>query len=666
MFISEYIGEDYQTWKPGDVIIINAQTGMGKTYFVLKTLLPYVAQKEEMLLYLSNRNALRDQVELAYDPELKENICVMNYQKFQGLRLSGNGLTDEERNVANCGYFVMDEAHYFLSDSAFNGNIERSLTRIRGQKGKAVLIFITATPEYLMLSLASSKILDQEVPQFSFYNYIGDCCDACPRKPNYICPRKERRQCTFYPGNNYYACNTRLSDAPIIQRFSSPGNLLKYKELPDIQYFAACGINQDNILSEIKEYFQNIYDRKYKDGFFPRIKKECRYYDMERDYTYIDPVYFLKLGELCNQVINTPNKEKWLIFVPNRKIGEDIRDNLEQLSKECGTVVDTVLISSQSKNDSFKGLPYHTKTWVAYQSVINNSQLPNRVTISTAVLDNGINIQDQALKHIAILEMNQTSFLQMLGRKRVNKRIGEQVRVYFWARDIGDVKAYFDKSVLRYIKFIIELKFVHQFENPFLYRPYLDNCEAFQNEYQNGDSFVAPFSFYLQKRSTMFGKPNIPGDYSFRIYEPKPLSISRLTYDYYRLAALLEKYSNMTDEQKETEKEVYWLKYQLSWLGLKYDPKKWIDYDNFLNSAKELTHILQKDVLSKEEQVKLKSYFIKFARSNHPPLISTQNKASIKTINKVFQQYNIPYHIESFVKQRKTFWKIHYLAEEEY
>ena len=44
MFVADEIRDDYKKWAHGDIIIIHAQTGAGKTYFVLQKLLPFVAE----------------------------------------------------------------------------------------------------------------------------------------------------------------------------------------------------------------------------------------------------------------------------------------------------------------------------------------------------------------------------------------------------------------------------------------------------------------------------------------------------------------------------------------------------------------------------------------------------------------------------------------------
>lgn len=51
MFLGDSIGEKYKEWKAGDCIFISAPTGSGKTTFILKTLLSYLAKRPQKRKY---------------------------------------------------------------------------------------------------------------------------------------------------------------------------------------------------------------------------------------------------------------------------------------------------------------------------------------------------------------------------------------------------------------------------------------------------------------------------------------------------------------------------------------------------------------------------------------------------------------------------------------
>lgn len=45
MYVSDIIGEEYKTWKNGDIVLLTAPTGSGKTFFILNELLSYAIDK---------------------------------------------------------------------------------------------------------------------------------------------------------------------------------------------------------------------------------------------------------------------------------------------------------------------------------------------------------------------------------------------------------------------------------------------------------------------------------------------------------------------------------------------------------------------------------------------------------------------------------------------
>lgn len=59
-----------------------------------------------------------------------------------------------------------------------------------------------------------------------------------------------------------------------------------------------------------------------------------------------------------------------------------------------------------------------------YQNIVKREKFDKRILISTVAIDNGINIKDDAIKHIAIFNLDRVSFLQMLGRLRKSKTNG--------------------------------------------------------------------------------------------------------------------------------------------------------------------------------------------------------------------------------------------------
>ena len=62
-YLADQIGEEYKSWKEGELIFIQAPTGTGKSYFILNVLLDWAVLNRFSILYLVNRKVLKSQIE---------------------------------------------------------------------------------------------------------------------------------------------------------------------------------------------------------------------------------------------------------------------------------------------------------------------------------------------------------------------------------------------------------------------------------------------------------------------------------------------------------------------------------------------------------------------------------------------------------------------------
>lgn len=673
MFVSETIMEQYLNWKPGDIVVIQAQTGTGKTYFVLNKLLPYVHAQGKRLLYLSNRTALREQVRNSYNAEFDSSLQITNYQSFERTIISGRHPSGAGQEILDCEYWVMDEAHYFLADAIFNDEIGNSLGNILSQRTNHVLIFMTATTDYLFLSLGQSGLLHAPPPKFIFEEYSA-----------------------------LYNCNGFLAKSNLISQLSAPGLLLKYKESSD-----AVRNNYDSYLSIMDSVINNRlpqmplppmpyadtvppldkFQRKFEsyNSYFANAKKSIFYYQSDCDYSHYQPVYFNSLLQLCNRISRTSPTEKWLIFVSSKHQGMEIKTCLNALDVPC------IMITAETKKYNFKKLKIQPKEFYAYQSIIDNEVSPYRVTISTSVLDNGINLKDPLLKHIAILEMNPTSFLQMLGRKRFADS-QDHVKVYLQSKNIKEIKSYYRKTILEYVRFIAELEFISRYTDTELRdsEPKRANLRLFSEKYQSRGNFISPYSYYVGENSKLFQNIGSFSGSTCMVFQPNPSTTSRLAYDHYRMLALLEPYENMRNNfafAKETDqpkhilhslerqlsvaKDSLWIEHQLSWMSLKYDPAHWIDHKNHLSSKKVIGKILLQNAghpISKNTQRRLRRYIINAVTTSHPPMMVKIGKASLKKLNEALSEFGYNYRIISKNRSingvQRNYWMVVPLKED--
>lgn len=161
MFLKERIQLDYKYWEGGE-IFLEAQTGTGKTSFVLDVLVPYAMEKGKEVLFLSNRFLLKKQIkckvarkqglpieeyELVEEVEEFDGITIMTYQKLQKKCQHLNVLLYAEEIKKRYFYIVYDEAHYILQDATFNPEILYLLVFVKAYCGTE--IFLSATMDEL-------------------------------------------------------------------------------------------------------------------------------------------------------------------------------------------------------------------------------------------------------------------------------------------------------------------------------------------------------------------------------------------------------------------------------------------------------------------------------------------------------------------------------------
>lgn len=106
--------------------------------------------------------------------------------------------------------------------------------------------------------------------------------------------------------------------------------------------------------------------------------------------------YFLRNDDLYRK-IEESGEDKWLIFVPSKEQGATLQETIGD---------DAMFISADSKGSDM------------WNQLLSEERLPCRVLITTSVLDCGVNIHDEALKHVVIPFEDQVTFIQALGRVR--------------------------------------------------------------------------------------------------------------------------------------------------------------------------------------------------------------------------------------------------------
>ena len=176
MNLTEKIDGDYRNWKPGDVILITAPTGTGKSYFVQHELLKYIVEGEGKILYLVNRKILKDQLKeelnsVLYEmreeiPEvydLEEYIVYETYQHIEYL-ICQKGWKSIHQLVEKCNVVVCDECHYFYADSSFNPKTELSYNCIRQLFDNKIQIYMSATMDMIKSVIKKDCLQKSVIP----------------------------------------------------------------------------------------------------------------------------------------------------------------------------------------------------------------------------------------------------------------------------------------------------------------------------------------------------------------------------------------------------------------------------------------------------------------------------------------------------------------------
>lgn len=170
-YLKNYIKKsDYLLWKKGDNILIDAQTGIGKSHFVFNELVSYCQRQGYLMLVLSNRKLLKWQNTKMASSE----ITCYNYQFLEKMEDSKMLSVLSKYDI-----IVFDECHYFFKDSVFNMNTDKVLDYALAESNQ-IKIFTSSTPEPLLYSgivFAHEYIIPRDykyIKQIIFFKDIND------------------------------------------------------------------------------------------------------------------------------------------------------------------------------------------------------------------------------------------------------------------------------------------------------------------------------------------------------------------------------------------------------------------------------------------------------------------------------------------------------------
>lgn len=146
-------------------------------------------------------------------------------------------------------------------------------------------------------------------------------------------------------------------------------------------------------------------------------KEKFRFtYEIPCDYSYIKDIYFYNTDEELRNILKTlPPREKAICFGSRALDGAIIANSMRGARFVCSP-----------HNKEFK--KYSDKK--TYNQLINNQKFLCKILMTTTVLDNGVNVKDEAVKHIITDLTDDISIIQCIGRKRVLSD-NDEVTLYF-------------------------------------------------------------------------------------------------------------------------------------------------------------------------------------------------------------------------------------------
>lgn len=161
MEVKKVIGDEYKSWREGQIIIIDAPTGSGKTTFVEEIFKNFALHSGKRILYCTNRILLKNQMQERQNARILEeemrpkpfwqtfwrgehgNYVIVTYQQIEAAVLHNN--VQAINFLSSFDIAIVDEAHYFVTDSNFNPNTIVSFDFLISNYKNRQMIFMSAT-----------------------------------------------------------------------------------------------------------------------------------------------------------------------------------------------------------------------------------------------------------------------------------------------------------------------------------------------------------------------------------------------------------------------------------------------------------------------------------------------------------------------------------------
>lgn len=485
-YLSDIIDEKtIDGWSDLKDVVIDTTTGSGKTTFVFNRLLPYAAKRNMYVIYICNRKAIKHQVtqtlgaELSKDEmqayntipdEMLQYLRVETYQHFEASNSFWMDFTDKPEIAADIGhkselkftdrdridnigsnirFIVFDEAHYFMSDAPFNANTDFWIKTFQSRPQRGQYVFFTATPErlyyFLRTAYDADSLIDPIIGRLVTEREVAKAANYVDENIEAAGSLIELSQFGQMPHNRL------IDELQLIGSFYSPSPQTEQTKstLPTNREVRAY---EEYRKRKIDQYEEPIKYLRYEVEMLKQNRKmhHIEAVSLSANYSNTTAFYFSDYKELYDLIASSPKKEKWLIFVDKKADGFSISEALN--SRGCTT---EFVSSDNVRNRSGRA---------EYERVINESRFNSKVLVATEVFDCGVSIHDKNVKNIVISHSRKSTFLQMLGRVRVDK--SDKINLY--------IRQFTPKTIYGLMKKLKDgISFVVDFYMLSAYSPYI-------------------------------------------------------------------------------------------------------------------------------------------------------------------------------------------------
>lgn len=673
-YVSDIIGDDYKKWCAGDKVLISHGTGGGKTWFVLRVLLKHAKEQGKHLVYFCNRKFLSKQVQSAAEKLLlnelgedEEDLAkylhirtyqhserVFDYPDIKALDENGKLITYEEWpghttyqmevTQDHVLYYVYDESFYIVADASFNAQTHHWYDKAAIWKNKnSISVFLAATPEPLLLyaqfrydGVDLKELSKRCVAAYSIAK--NEYQDRWVRYyyPPYVTADKGYRQASFRNDKDSAETFRNQIYSQVVEECQNP----------------------------YKDFFDNV-EKAYDSGklFFNYVYQDER--TPQQRYDYLNTFYFddiamlaeriaLSVKNNCNEDIAESEKQRWLVFVRSYEDASTLRSSLRLLG--CKSIAISAKITKRYDGTPCKRRGSVKKT---LETLVHQEELNCDVLISTSVLDCGISIKN--ISNMAICQPNKTSFLQMIGRIRVQD--GARVNLYIQSFSPSEIRGYRDDVEKMFVylnKLYLKDETIHKSDLGYGNEP---NISEYENFMVDGMISLLPTTMLLSLKDKQEKDQNRlrylyyddHGNKALRIRHHLEPKVNPMAILYY----LSQLYFYKVQVPKQEGDQYYFLKEQLSWLGKTYDPAAWLDYQSSRDQiCGYLAEVSQHEPMYKSDREIFREKCFEFLRGlREPPqsLIEAKKRHPLGSgthpgkskLNDIFTDAGIPYQIRS-------------------